>query len=307
MSKTERIHRESLQEDLARPLLNVPIPDGVSAWQRLEAARTELALAVELANKELVNNPLAEILAEHAMRQCGRRGFPQVLVDSDGSVMLEVHHDAPPKPKVLPIPENRRKSALPSIEELRAEASELGLDYKQYGKAKTALLAAIQAAKTGAPAPVPTPPAPPKAPPAAPEPPKAPEPPPVAPKPPEPPPAPPPPKPAPRVPVPEKRLLPDEEDDLASLFGDRPATPRAPAPAQAPAPAPVPQPQAPAVLPPAPRRGVSTEPALSTLVGPPRAPKGRSLSAIVSTAESEVDIDALLKAPVPVPTSRQEN
>lgn len=260
--KNPRTHREPLQEDLARPLLNVSVSEGppLSAWGRLEAARNNLALAVKLANKELSGNPLAEILAEHAMRLISKRGFPQILVDPDGVVMLEVHYEAPPKPAepVEEVAEGTRKSALPSITILRTEAQSLGIDVAQFGKAKTRLIGAISAArrKLAAPKPAPLPLPPTKPPPSVvnvlpiePERSKVPQP------------------PARGVSPDNHDVIPDDDDDVSLLFKD-------------------------ATTASSPRRGTSTLPTT-------RKPAGRSLSNIVTSAESEVDLDALLSKPAP--------
>ena len=284
--KKKTIHREVLSDDLARPVLNATIKADtsiqVSAGFRLAAARAELAEAVAAANKELAASPLTEILAEHAMRQAGKRGTPRIVVDSDGSVVLEVHYDGPsrtaPKPAPAPTtsPTEGRKSNLPSIEELRSRARTLGIDPMPFGKAKLRLKGAILLAENQGrlaeirvvrAAQTPPPPEPAPAPP------------------PEPVPAPPP-APKPRVPPPDThRVIPDDDDDdVSTLFG--PPTPK-PAPSAPPSPPP--------------RRGVSADlgGVTPTVSLPPRAPKGRSLSSIVTNAEAEVDVEALLKSPPP--------
>ena len=276
--KNLRSHRENLQEDLARHLLNVPVSEGSHAmWRMLETARRELAVAVELANKELAGNPVAEIIAEHAMRQIGKRGFPQVVVDPDGSVMLEVHYEAPAS-GIPETAEATRKSLLPSIVVLRAEAQSLGIDTAPFGKNKTRLVEAIKASRNGTPVPAV------KALPA-----------PVAPAPLPMPPAPAPPEPvkpkmsktAPAVgPVqvlePDaKKVIPDEDDDAVSfLFDKTRVAPVSPIPSAPPGHDPV-------------KRVVATPAA------PPRKLGGRSLSDIAGKAESEVDINAILAKPVP--------
>lgn len=284
--RKKTIHREVLSDDLARPVLNATLradtPLQGSAGFRLMAARAALAEAVAAANHELAASPLTEILAEHAMRQSGKRGFPRIVVDPDGSVVLEVHYDPP---KVQPAPQvdtERRKSSLPGIEELRKRARDLGIDPTPFGKAKIRLQEAVHTAeslghKPPAPAPKPEPPPAPKPAP--------------APAPPKPEPVPVPPKPAPRVPPPDtRRVIPDDDDeDVSSLFGSPTPKPAAPAPPAAPLP----------------RRGVAAELGSTTPTPslPPRAPRGRSLSAIVGSAETEVDVDALLKVPPPSSSS----
>ena len=156
--RKKTIHREVLSDDLAQPVLNATIkadtPIQGSVGFRLAAARAALTEAVAAANLELAASPLTEILAEHAMRQSGKRGFPRIVVDYDGSVVLEVHYEGPPKaPSTSPVDSERRKSNLPGIEELRQQARALGFDPTPFGKAKIRLQAAILASKNKTPAP----------------------------------------------------------------------------------------------------------------------------------------------------------
>lgn len=290
--KKRTTHRETLQQGLARPLLNVPVPDqSISVYQRLVVARVELDEAVALANRELRDNPLAEILAEHAMRQGGRRGFPLIVVDPDGTPMLEIHYEDQIKEETPEAVKTKRKSLLPSITALRAEATQLGLDPLLFGKNKTKLLQAMEATrkrgnKSPPPAPVVTVIPDPPAPVAIPEPPT-----PVATVIPDPP--------APLVPASEPvkpkmfrtapalspvtvvqpdtaSLIHDEEDDLSSLFG---AGHQPPAPAKSVA---------------VPKKGTAT-----SSTGPAKKIAGRSLSDLVSKAGDEVDINAILSKGAP--------
>lgn len=283
MTAMRKTHREVLQDGLARALLNVPVVgESISVGERLEAARKELQAAVELANQELSGNPLAEILAEHAMRQIGKRGAPQIVVDPDGSVMLEVNYETSTKEEP-PQEDIKRKSALPPITVLRSEAEVLGIDHGPFGKNKTRLLAAIQDArgksysqkKSDAIADLDE-------------------------KGPDPAPAPAAPMPAParkmtktapaltpaRVVQPDHlSVIPDEEDDLAGLFGsdDTKSDEATPDPK------------------PTPKPGLPRKPLPSA--GPARKFGGRSLSELASKATEEVNIDALLAKPAPKPPS----
>ncbi len=327
--KNSRVHRESLPARLAGALLNVPFeaeeasqPEShPSVGQRLAAARAELAEAVVAANQVLAANPLMEIIAEHAARQAGRRGTPIVVVDTSGEVMLEVHYLAAGEPlPVVPLstvpapstaaPTEPRKSRLPPISELRAEAETLKIDHSQFGKNKKKLMAVIAAAKKD------TRPCPvcktsawhveeddaygdanasPKdtitlscrcsmlrsewlagvkktKPAAAPKPKMTRTAPSVS--------------PVRVVKLDDRKIIPmgDDDDDLSSLFEPKVAKPKPQAPAAPPK-------KSPKVRPP--RRGTPKA------QGPAPKLSGRSLSSIASAAEAEVDIDAILANPTP--------
>jgi hypothetical protein len=278
-----------LPADLAAALLNVPFDAEVasqpefhqSIGQRLTAAKAELEAATVAANQVLSSNPLMEIIAEHAARLVGRRGRPTVVVASSGDVMLEIHYLAAGDPLPPAVPSKPKKTKMPPISEIRREAVLLGIDPTPYGKNKTRLIAAVDAAKA-----VVSPPAAPK--PSAPKQKRMKTAPAIT----------------PAVPVElvGRKVIPldvdDDDDDLSSLFADDP--PKAPAP-KPPAPEP-PAPKSkskpkplskPRPTPASPKRGT---PAVKAA-----APKrmGRSLSAIAQNAENEVDIDAILAKPAP--------
>jgi len=297
--KNPRIHREVLCQELADALLNVPFvdaaessPDGFnSVGRRLIAARDELKAAVKAANLVLAKSPLTGIIAEHAARRINKRGKPVVVVDADGGVMLEVTYSNG-KAVEPPPPAPERKPKLPPMAEIRRDAEALGLDWQPYGKAKKKLIAAIKAAKNPALAVVePEPPKPPKPEPPKPEPPK-------------------PPKPKPEPPKPEpvrldgrKIIHLDEDDDVTDLFrqldGEIPMQKPEPEPVATPLP-PKPRPTPAVKLKPKPK----PTPALKTSPPPqkgtpPSKKGGRSLSAIASGADDEIDIDFILAKPAP--------
>jgi len=300
--KNLRTHREALEVNLAQSVLKMSVPicgeDG-TIWGLLQDAQRALAEAVEIANKELRGNPVAEIVAEHAMRKVGKRGFPHIMVDTDGSVLLVVDYDAPTVVPVTPVAEPRM--TLPPISDLRNEADALGIPWAPFGKNKTALIAALNAARAkpepatvvappvARPSPPPpvvvtAPPPPPPAPVV-----KAPQP--VAAVPPPQPPQPVATVPPVKVVAPDTRkVLPDEDDDgLSDFFKGAPAKPIM---------APVTTDTTPVPL----RRPTPAGGQPAKTFG------GRTLSSLAGKAESEVDIEAILaKPPGAVPASGNDS
>ena len=290
MSKRQtRVHRESLDANLAQALLNVPcesITTDViltrSVWERLEAARSEMQEAVKAANAALEGNSLAEILAETVTRQMIRRGNPRIVVDADGTVTLEVHYGE----KLPPVMsgQSKRKSGLPPIGSLRKIATDLGIDPAPFGKAKTKLIEAIEKARGNADSPQPQPQPQPEAKvvktdPVPPEPPKKPKQKRV--------------KTAPsvtsprRVKLDDRKLVPldDDDEDIDALFWGEskkpePEVQKAPAPSSE-----VKRSRRP------PRRGTAATGSTKK--------KGRKLGDIIANADKTVDIDAILAQPAP--------
>ena len=272
-------HREILPAALAKPLLNVPTAGSTtysSVWLRLEAAQRELRAAVAEANDEVTNNPLAEILAEHAMRLVGKRGAPLIEIDPDGSIMLVVQYEAVVKATL------KHQHTLPPIKVLRVEAEGLGIDTTAYGKNKKKLLAAIKAEHIkSSMSPASLEALRQRKPPVAAEEKRA---------------LPPLPDVVPDVPKPkmmktapalspvrviqpdDQRVLLDDDDGLGALFPDA-APPKDALPATTP------------IKPSGPPKPTT----------PHRVMGGRTLSAIAGAAEAEINIDALLAKPAPAP------
>ena len=151
-------YQVALEEDLAAEVLNTPLPElpevvapppARTIGEKLEQARDALQDAVHLANDILASQMMTDILAQALAKDHKRRGVPRILVQDDGSVVLQVSYDGrAPLPKVeRPSPLKRKKwsSDLPSLPELRAEAAELGVDISDLGRQKKAILDRLEA------------------------------------------------------------------------------------------------------------------------------------------------------------------
>jgi len=286
--------KQTLSADLASALLR-------DKHQRLIAARDELCAAIVAANWDLSTNPLTNLAAGHAAREQGLSGQATISVDAAGYVKLEVDsgEEGPPPmvmpsvvapiPVVVPLPVAApdSKAKLPSISELRQEARQLGIDPAIYGKAKRKLLDAIAAVRGGASPPKPV---------VVPQPTPQPIPPPI--------PKPAVPEPTPDPKPPESKLDIDlfgDDDDVTDLFRQLDGKPPTRPDISIPKPSPPPKPPVPLRLPPKPRptpKRTSTPAVQGTPAVPPKR-KGRSLSAIASGADAEIDIDAILAKPTP--------
>jgi len=137
-------------------------PDLTSIASLLRSAREILATAVEMAQEELAQHPLVEAVAREAARQAGRWGSkPVILVDPDGQVVLEVNYSTDESTEVEPLQEAPPpvpadtpkvwKSELPSLEELRQQAKDLGVDISDCGRAKRVIRDRIKAAQEAPP------------------------------------------------------------------------------------------------------------------------------------------------------------
>jgi hypothetical protein len=107
----------------------------------LATAQNILQGAVEIARSRLEGHPFLDVVAREAAKNAGRRGEPFIVIDDDGSVMLEVRYDstsasAPKKGKV----KAKAKESLPSMDKLREQAATLNVDISDLGRAKKKIM-----------------------------------------------------------------------------------------------------------------------------------------------------------------------
>jgi len=141
-----------LTDDLAAEILNIPAPptngihEVVTIGDRLHLAMA----AVEEANAFLATSPLAKIVARSIMSDLKRRGEPSIKVRPDGKVMLHIDYEGHKSKKPQAIVQAPRKSDLPYLDDLRAEAEALGIDISDLGRQRRAIHERVQMAKTAA-------------------------------------------------------------------------------------------------------------------------------------------------------------
>lgn len=104
------------------------------------ALMKEAQRAVTLANAALDNNGLVKFAAKELMKSYNRRGDPSIHIDATGDVYLRVGYHK--RDRVL-----TGGAGLPSIESLRAEAKEMGLDVADLGRRKREIMERIKDAK----------------------------------------------------------------------------------------------------------------------------------------------------------------
>jgi len=150
MSK-QRTYREPLDPVWSSTLLSVPstrTPDKTVA-QDLQELRAAFEETVAEAQKVLDDHPFSEVIATEAARRAGRRGEAGLVVEADGQVYLEIRYHTQ-KAAADPKAPRTWSSDLPSIKDLRDEATSLGIDPAQFGRSKTRLKAAIDEARAQA-------------------------------------------------------------------------------------------------------------------------------------------------------------
>lgn len=156
MGKHPKPYESPLAPNLARDILNIPIPPGDLESEpppRTIGERVERALrAIEEANRHLATSPVAGIVARSIMQTLKKRGEASIMVRSDGAVVLRVAYGAEEQVehrprRDAPDVQTTHRSDLPYLDELRAEASDLGVDISHLGRRRRAIHEYLEAHK----------------------------------------------------------------------------------------------------------------------------------------------------------------
>lgn len=146
----KRTHQEPLDEAWANALLEGLTEDlkggPLTIHARLKDARAYMHGAVVAARRSLSKNPLRETVAQAAARNAGRRGHANIVISDEGEVMLEVSYTQDRKTEAEAATPTKR-SKLPLIDEIRAEAESLEIDTAPFGRSKVKLRKAIAEAR----------------------------------------------------------------------------------------------------------------------------------------------------------------
>jgi len=159
-----RPYRSTLVPELAAEILSIPLPVGrvgdrapdpapKTIGENLRQAVDRLHEAVDLANDTLDSNRMVRIVAMSIAKTLKRRGEATISVEPDGSVVLRVDYPTTvPEPQLEPEPELVLKgkwgSELPSLEKLREDAEDLGVDISDLGRGRRAIHERVQEART---------------------------------------------------------------------------------------------------------------------------------------------------------------
>lgn len=158
MAKQPKPYECPLSPDLAADILNIPLDTGGhdGAPPRTIGERVRRSTeAIDEANRHLAESPVARIVAISLMQRLKKRGTPSILVRYDGTVILRIHYGeegngagkAVRMRRDAPEIQTTHTSDLPYLEDLRAEASDLGLDISHLGRQRRIIHEFIEAHK----------------------------------------------------------------------------------------------------------------------------------------------------------------
>jgi hypothetical protein len=106
---------------------------------KLRQARENLLVQIAVVRAILQKHPLTMLVADKVLEEQQLRGSAEVRVSSEGEIAVVITH------------EKRAKwiSNLPTLDTLRQEAKELGVDVAPLGRNKTAIIEKLKAARAG--------------------------------------------------------------------------------------------------------------------------------------------------------------
>lgn len=158
MGKTRKPkpYENPLSPQLAEDILNIPIeePEQMPPPRTIGERVRRAIEAIEEANKHLATSPVAKIVARSLMQEMKRRGDATIAVRPDGTVVLRVSYGETPEPEAgarprrdAPMVQTTHRSEIPYLDELRAEAADLGVDISHLGRQRRAIYEYLQAHK----------------------------------------------------------------------------------------------------------------------------------------------------------------
>ena len=100
----------------------------------------EARRAFEQANQAIRDNALIQLTAAHLMRKEKRRGSPSVVIHMDGTVALRIIYGEAPEEEAPLVVSATPKKKLPSLDSLRKDAAEAGVDISDLGRKKRAIM-----------------------------------------------------------------------------------------------------------------------------------------------------------------------
>ena len=125
-------------EPLRSAMLSVAVPDEHGQFTTVGRLVEEATEAIRRANEALAANSLVDLAAQDMMKGHRRRGDASVEVGADGAVLLRISYgktQAPSRATTAP-----GGAGLPSLEALRKEAGEYGLDISHLGRQKRKIM-----------------------------------------------------------------------------------------------------------------------------------------------------------------------
>lgn len=154
-------YRSVLSADLADEVLSISLRDGAlrdavdhptprTIGELLDQALEQLNAAVEVANEALESHKMAQLSAAMLAKSLKKRGNASIVVEPSGAVVLLVSY-AQPMIQTEPadhVNKGKWSSELPTLDVLREQATELGVDIEDLGRRRKAIVDRLTTARS---------------------------------------------------------------------------------------------------------------------------------------------------------------
>jgi len=153
MGKQPKPYESPLSRELADEVLSL----FQVAGEPEQAPKTikDLVKIIDQTNDRLQNSTVAKLVATSIMQSLKKRGEATLVIRYDGNVVVRVSYgedeaeeeEAPRTRRDTPMVQTTHKSDLPYLDELRAEAAEMGVDISHLGRQRRAIYEYLEAHK----------------------------------------------------------------------------------------------------------------------------------------------------------------
>ena len=122
---------------VAEGVLSIPVVREDGTITTVGETIRQASELMDLANRAIAENPLCEIAAQALMKEQKRRGSPSFVVNPSCEVLLHIAYGEAEVGEEPAAP-------LPSLEELRTRAADMGVDITDLGRQKRAILQRLE-------------------------------------------------------------------------------------------------------------------------------------------------------------------
>lgn len=145
MGNTTKSYESPLSPDLSDEILAL-----FQIGSHTDSPKTirDLVQMIDETNARLAQSPVAKIVAHSIMQSLKKRGDAHLAIRHDGQVVVRISYGEPSQgaPRVrrdTPLVQAQNQSDLPYLDELRAEATRLGIDVSHLGRQRRAIHALL--------------------------------------------------------------------------------------------------------------------------------------------------------------------
>ena len=134
-----------IPDEMAEAILNLPVSREGKDTITVKDLLREASEALDAANSTVQGSVLARMASELVMRESRKRGTPQLSLTLDGVATLCVTYASEEGSTTIV----NGAGKLPSLEDLRSKAADMGVDISDLGRAKIKIIERLEAHAVG--------------------------------------------------------------------------------------------------------------------------------------------------------------